>query len=133
MAKITIAGDALIVTSAFTLEDLKKLLQYKPKALSLYEVDEETGKKCEVFKVGVSDRGSLSTYGANFCGTSRDGEGNATITLSLPDSTKDAVGYVSEEYGAPLMALNAVEEQFEDALAAIEKDQAAILENITVI
>ena len=40
MAKITIAGDAVVITSTQKLEDIKLLEKYRPKALCLYETGE---------------------------------------------------------------------------------------------
>ena len=35
MAKIVIAGDAVVITSALKLEDIKTIAKYNPKALTL--------------------------------------------------------------------------------------------------
>ena len=41
MAKITIAGDSIVITSSKTLAAIKDLEKYRPKALRLYERDED--------------------------------------------------------------------------------------------
>ena len=132
MAKTTIVGDAVVVTSTKTLEDIKTLEKYRPKALCLYETDED-GKKQEIFKIGsTSGEGSLGTYGASFGGVTHDDAKLATITMCLPKSVTDVKEYVAEKYGPALLNLNKVEEQFEAALAEIEAQKAAVMENITV-
>ena len=64
MAKIIIAGDAIVVKSDEKLEDIKTLEKYMPKALSLFE--EEDGKKSEVFRVGSTNgQGSINQFCAS--------------------------------------------------------------------
>lgn len=132
MAKITITGDAYVITSSKTLEDIKTLEKYRPKALRLYEVNED-GQKEEVFCVGSTDgSGSINQYGASFCGVTHDEAKLATITMCLPRGTVDAVKYVEEQIGMAIVMLNKVEEQFDAALTEVAADKAAIRENITI-
>lgn len=132
MAKITIAGDAVVITSTKTLEDIKTLEKYAPKALKLYETDED-GTKEEIFCVGSAPSGgSLGTYGASFGGTTHDDAKLATITLCIPSNVADAKEYVAEKYGVALLNLNKVEEQFDAALEDIRARKATVMENITV-
>ena len=134
MAKILIAGDVIVVTSAKKLEDIKTLEKYEPKALSLYETDPVTGVKAEVFKVGTTEgKGSINKYGASFASASRDGNGFATLTLPIPDGTKDVVAYASDAIGFPLMKLNEVETGIDAALESVAEKKAAILGNIEVM
>lgn len=132
MAKITIAGDAMVITSSQTLEAIKTLEKYRPKALCLYETG-ENGKKEEVFKVcATAGEGSINQYGASFGSVSHDDEKLATITLPIPRGTQDAVEYAAEKVGVAIINLNKVEEQFAEALADVETEKAAVRENITV-
>jgi hypothetical protein len=132
MAKIIIAGDSIVVTSARTLEEIKTLEKYRPKALRLFEADEE-GKNVEVFRIASTlGKGSINQYGASFGSATHDEEKLATITLSLPSEVEDAKEYAAETVGGAVMSLNKVEEQFAAALAEIESDKAKVLENITI-
>lgn len=132
MAKIVIAGDAIVITSTQKLEDIKTLEKYRPNALTLYETD-ENGKKTEVFKVGsTTGEGAISQYGASFGSTTHDTAKLATITMSLPRGVEDAKKYVADMVGVAIINLNKVEEQFEAALAEVTAEKAAVLENISI-
>ena len=130
MARIIIAGDAVVVESAHTLEEMKKLEKHRPKALALFD---ENGKD-ELFRV-VTTRGtgSIGQYGASFGSESKNGEKKAIITMALPAGVTDAKAYIEETIGVAIINLNRVESQFEDALAAVEAEKAAVRENITVL
>lgn len=129
MAKITICGDAMVVTSTKTLEDIKTLEKYRPKALALYSED---GKE-EVFRVGSSNgKGSISTYGASFGSVSHDDNKFATITMDIPAGTTDAEAYAEEVIGVAIINLNKVEAQFEAALEEVKAEKAEVRSNITV-
>lgn len=132
MAKITIAGDAGVITLAKTLEDIKTLEKYRPKALRLFEKDED-GKKEEVFVVAsTKGPGSINKYGASFGSASHDENRFATITVEIPADVEDAVAYMADKVGMAIVMLNKVEAQFDEALAGIAADKATVLENITV-
>lgn len=128
MAKITIAGNAMVVTSDYTTEQIKKLEKYLPKALVL--VDAKTDE--EVFKVGTAKSGNINKFGVSFDGVSRDGEAKACLTLQIPSDVEDAVKFVADNYGTALMYLNEVEAALPDALEDVEAQQAKILANITI-
>lgn len=133
MAKITIAGDSYVVTSSQTLEAIKTLEKYRPKALCLYDVDDD-GNKMEVFRVAsAKENGSINQYGASFGSVTHDGEKLATITASMPAGIEDAVSYVADKVGAAIIMLNKVEAQFEAALAEVAAEKAAVLENIAIV
>jgi len=132
MARITIAGDAMVITSSKTLEEIKTLEKYSPKALSLYGTD-DNGKNVELFRVGSTDgEGAINQYGASFGSATHDENGFATITLSVPKGVDDVVAYAADVVGAAVMKLNRVEEQFSLALATVNAEKEAILQNITV-
>ena len=125
MAKITIVGDAIVVTSSRKLEDIKTLEKYKPEALTLKNDKDEV-----YFKVGTG-KGSINKYGVSFANESRNGDGYATLTLSSEGVT-DAVKFVSDSYGTALINLNKVEDGFDAALEEVTAQQAEILSNITI-
>lgn len=132
MAKITITGDAICITSAKTLENIKTLEKYNPKALRLYEINED-GQKEEIFCVGsTKGAGSINQYGASFGSETHDGQKLATITMIMPADVGDAVEYVAERVGKAIIMLNKVEEQFDAALDQVAADKAAVRANITV-
>ena len=105
MAKITIVGDAMVITSSKKLEDIKLLEKYRPKALCLYETNED-GKKEEVFKVGSTNgEGAINKYGASFASVTHDEEMLATITMPIPQGVADAIEYAAEKVGMAVINL----------------------------
>lgn len=134
MAKIKIAGDAIVIESKFTLEDILALEKYDKKALSLYEKDEGTGKISKDFRVATTEgAGSLSQYGASFDSATRDEHGYACITMLLPPYIDDAKDYVAEELGSAFAKLVKVEEQIPAALAKVEQQKVDTLAAITMV
>ncbi len=130
MAQIIIAGDAMVVKSAYTLETIRTLEKYRPKALSLFDDDGKT----EIFRIGTTTgKGSINSYGASFGSSSKDDEKKAIITLEIPSGTEDAKTYAEDVIGIAILYLNRVEEQFADALASVENEKATVRENITVL
>lgn len=63
MAKIVIAGDAIVVTSAMKLEDIKTIEKYRPNALTL--MGGEDGKE-PIFAIGTTEGcGNINQVGAS--------------------------------------------------------------------
>lgn len=136
MAKITIAGDAAVITSAAKLEDIKLLEKYSPDALCLFDENSETGRKEVSFRVGTTaGKGSVGTFGASFGSAAHDGTGLATITMGLPAGVTDAnaAEKVADALGTAILKLKKVEEQIAPAVAAVAEEKAAIMEDITVV
>lgn len=130
MARIIIAGDAMVIESAHTLETIKTLEKHSPKALTLLDDDGKT----VIFKVGTtSGKGNINVYGASFGSASKNDEQKAIITMELPADTTDAKAYAEDFVGTAIIKLNAVEAQFESALAGVEAEKATIRESITVM
>jgi len=132
MAKITIAGDSIVVTSSKTLEQIKDLEKYRPKALRLYDRDED-GNKTEVFRVASGTTGIINANGAVFASATHDDQKLASITMAIPAGTADAKAYAAEKIGKAITMLGKVEAQFEEAVNAVAAEKAAVLECITVV
>lgn len=140
MAKIIIAGDAVVITSSKTLEEIKTLEKYNPKALILAEADIDClgnpipGTFNEVFKVATSsDKSSVSQHGVVFNGTSRGGEGFATATVVIPEGVEDVNEYVMDTMGKAIIRLNVVEDSLSDAISEVVRDREAVKEHIVVL
>ena len=130
MAKIVIAGEAVVVTSAIKLEDLCKVAKYRPDALVLK--GGEDGKE-PIFRIGVcSGTGKINKYGAEFGAETHDDAKLATITLVTDALEGDIREAVAEAIGASILNLNKLEETIPAVLAEIDAEKAAILGNITV-
>lgn len=131
MAKIIVAGEAVVITSAMKLADLETIKKYNPKALVL--MGGEDGKE-PVFCIGVNrgKAGSINQFSVDFGAETRDDKKLATMTLMTSGVTGDVKEFVADKYGAALMLLNKLEATLPAALEAIAADKKAILENITV-
>lgn len=135
MAKITIVGEAVVVTSEIKMEDLKKVAKYRPEALIVYRDDE---KKEPIFRVGVArgaSAGCISKLGAEFGSVAHDGSGKATITLTLANVNDDSdiKEIVAEQVGVGILHLNKVEEMLPGVIAEIDAEHDNIISNISVM
>ena len=130
MANIIIAGDAVVVKSTLTLDDIRTVATYRPKALVLK--GGEDGKE-PVFAIGVTNgEGSINSVGASFGRESHDDKKNAIITLSAQDATGDITDWVADRLGAALVNLSKLEATIPDVLNEIAAEKAAIKSSITV-
>lgn len=130
MAKITITGRAVVITSAMKLNDLKTIKKYRPNALTLYEGEGE-GKE-PVFAIGVGQGfGNIGKYGAEFGHTNSDGYAQITMCCDV-DTSGDIKEYVAENVGCAILQLNKLEEMLPDVIREIEAEKASIMDNITV-
>lgn len=132
MANIRIMGDSAVITSSKTFDDICTLCECNPKALRLFE-DNEDGKKEEVFRVDVGIKGSMNQHGAVFAGESRDGQGNATITVCIPSDVGDVKEWAYDRFGVGMMRLNEVEKKIDAAIEKVKADKAAVMESIQVV
>lgn len=130
MAKILIAGSALVIKSGYSLDEIKTLEKYRPKALTIFEEDGKT----ELFKVGTTKGdGSIGTFGASFGRSSADDDKKATITINIPADVTDAKKYAEDTVGVAIVYLNKVEDQIPDALASVDEERAKVRENIVAL
>lgn len=129
MAKISIAGQAVVVTSAMALEDIKTIKKYRPKALILK--GGEDGKE-PIFALGIGE-GKINTVGASFNQATRDEAKLATLTMTTNFDGEDIVAFVTDTLGGALMNLNKLEETLPAVLAEIAAEKATIQQNITVV
>ena len=133
MAKITIAGDSIIVTSGKSLAALRTLEEYRPKALRLVETD-ENGKKEEIFRVETAAaNGSINQNGATFASETHDEDKKATITIPIPAGIEDVKAYAAKLVGKAVVRLNKIEASIDEALREVEAENAEVMANITVI
>lgn len=128
MAKIVIAGQAVVVTSEMALEDIKTIKKYRPDALILK--GGEDGKE-PVFALGIGE-GRINSVGASFCEATRDEAKKATLTMIAGYDGDDIEDYVSDSIGAALMNLNKLEATLPTVLEEIAAEKATIKSNITV-
>ena len=127
MAKIIIAGNSILVKSSRTMEELKNIEKYRPKALCLYD---ENGNV--TYRVGTTKgEGSVSACGVSFGVDSKDKEKKACVTITVPENRNDAIAYAEETIGTSILKLNEVEAGLDKAVKEIEADRAAVRATIT--
>lgn len=129
MANIKVAGNVAVIESAVSLDTLKRIEKYRPKALQLFDDAKEP-----YFAVATSKGdGSVSRYGVSF-GQASFGEGrNAVVAIDIPEGVEDAKAWIEDRIGTAILNLNKVEAQLGDACAEIDVELAAIRDHITVV
>ncbi len=136
MAKITIAGDAVIITSALKLEDIRTIEKYRPESLTLMGGD--FGDE-PVFAICTTEGpGEINEHGASFSGATRDDEKLACITMCLEDEgtgedDRDIREQVADCIGSAIINLNRLENLLPDVLTDIKSEKAEVMANITVL
>lgn len=132
MAKVVIAGDAVVVTSSMKLEDLLTIAKYRPEALVLRD-GENKDEKLFCIAVNHSGRGGINKYGATFGSETHDENKLATITLACcGENGGDIKEAVADVIGSALMNLNAIEAELPAVLAEIEAEKALVMDSITI-
>lgn len=131
-AKITIAGNAVVVTSALKLEDYRTIAKYRPDALILNGGEDG---KTPIFAVAVTDRGNgeINKYGATFGSESHDEAKLATITMAADCVGNDDIKeFVADQIGSAVINLHKLEETLPAVLEEITAEKAAVMESISV-
>lgn len=129
MSKTTVLGDAIVITSALTTEEIATVAKYKPAALALYEGD--GADKVATFAIGLGKNGSVSKFGVTFSGTTRDDKKLATVTIPYTGGENPAE-FVAETYGAALAKLNTLEKELPKVVKEAAEAKTAILAGISV-
>lgn len=130
MAKIVIAGDAVVVTSALKMEDLRTIEKYRPNELVLK--GGEDGKE-PVFAIGTTDGpGSINSVGASFGRETHDANKLATITMCTGNVSGDIKEWVTDRLGSAIISLNQLEAKLPAVLAEIAAQKETVMSNITV-
>ena len=131
--KATLNANALIIQSAVTVEQIKKLKKLKPEALVVFEKNEDTKAKTPVFMIGLTPGcAMLDNTGILFDGATRDEHGYATATLMFPTDAADPKEAIADVYGVALTRLKAWEESTPAVIESVEADRAALLSSIEV-
>ena len=128
-AGITVAGQAVVITSSMTLDDIKTIGKYRPEKLQLKDAE----NKEVIFVISVSKgKGSINKYGAEFDSTTYNRDGKAVITLDMPAVNGSVEESVAEYVGAAILNLNKLEAQLPAVINEIVAEKAAIKASIRV-
>ena len=133
MAKLSILGDAVVITSAIKLEDIRTIEKYNKAALTITE--EVEGEKIPVFSVCTGTKGEINQFGATFATATRDEDKFAQITLCTcaTNIVGDVKEWAADKFGKAIVRLNQLEETIPAVLEQIAADKAAVMANITVV
>ena len=130
--KLTITGDAYALTSAIKVADIELLGKYNPDALTVKDKDE----KKVVFGVSYSEgKPSVASFGVTFGGKTRDENGYATITGTIPTgfaSAEAAKEFVAEKFGGVVAYLEQLEKSVPEAAKAVTETRKKLVDSITV-
>jgi hypothetical protein len=131
--KISINGDAFVLTSSLSVKDIKLVKKYKPDALKIYADDK---KEKEKFLIGYAEgKPSLTSINLTFGGETRDDAGLATLTQILPDGMKDAdvaKEYVAELLGQSIPYISELEKTVPEAAKKLAESKKTLLDSIIV-
>lgn len=129
MAKILVAGDAVIINSALPLEDLKMVKKYRPEALNLYSGKENENLE---FSILVGCGSGVCPMGIGFDSETRDEAKLATLTVMLSEVTGDLKEYVADKFGCIMTNLNKIEATLPAVIEEIRAEKAAVMSGITI-
>lgn len=130
MARITVVGDAAVVTSTLSLEDINTIKKYRPEALVL--MGGEEGKE-PIFAVDVAENhGGINEFGVCFSGATRDEKKKAMLTVMLKGITGDVKEYVADKFGTALAHLNELEAKLPGVLEDVNANKQRIMESISI-
>lgn len=129
--KIRIVGDAVVVTSDLTLDELKTIQKFNPKALTLMGGDEG---KTPVFAMSIAKDGygGLTNNGIMWAPATNDAAKKATMTMMIPAGTEKPTEWFVDNFGGAIMNLNALEANLPAALSKLNADKATVMASIAV-
>lgn len=129
--KLTITGDAYALTSSIKVKDIQLLKKHNPAALKITDED-----KNEKFAVDYSEgKSKVSTFGITFGGATRDGNGYATVTGTLPqglNTAEAAKDYLADQFGGVVAYLTQLEESIPTAVETVSTARKKFVDGIVV-
>lgn len=132
MASIKVVGSAAIVTSSLKVETLDKMAKYNPKALKMFEKDED-GNKVLSFQVRRGNCAEFDKNGVVFCEETE--EGNMQLTFGIPTCVKTKKAkkqYIRDFFGFALTKLNKFESEVEEKDRELDKLFESVEEKIVI-
>lgn len=130
--KLTITADAYALTSSVKVADIELLKKYNPDALT---IKDKEGKQA-VFAVSYSEgKPNVASFGVTFGGKTRDENGYATITGTLPSNLQTAEAakdFVAEKFGGVIAYLEKLESTIAVAAKEVSDSRKKIVDSIVV-
>ena len=129
--KLTITADAYALTSTIKVNDLELLKKYNPDALNVKDKDNKV-----VFAVSYSEgKPSVAAFGITFGGKTRDENGYATITGTIPSDLRTAEAakeFVAEKFGGVVAYLEQLEKSITDAAKTVAENRKKLVDSISI-
>lgn len=127
MAKITVTGEALVVTLRVSLENLQRVAKYRPEALKLKD---ENGDP--IYSISVKGTPGINDFGATFGAATYDENKYAAITMKVNPGDQDIKEYIADTYGAAINYLGEIEEKLPGVITEINEERERIKEGIVL-
>lgn len=127
MVKIKICGDSVTIVSSKKKEDLQLLKKWSPETLALINNE----NKEAVFAIGLGSTPSFNKVGINF--TSETADGFASVTLPIPTDVEDKEAYITDKWGAGVLALNTLESFLDEHIAQVRNNMENINASIETL
>lgn len=129
---IKVVGQAMVITSAHTVEDLRLIERVAPNELYLYSDEAKTDP---TFAIAIRDLpkqcGSFDDHGIIY--DSADSEGNAQLTVKLPPIAADKrEEFLKEYFSGAIIKLLSLENLISETAATIRADQAEAMTNVSI-
>ena len=116
-----------VITSGFTLEQIKLVEKYQPEELRVYKT--ETSEL--LFKMATGNIGALSTYGIVF--NTSNSEGKAALMIDVEGETaEEKKAYIVDHYGVSIDNANMIERHLQDIIDSITAKKEAVAASITI-
>lgn len=132
MSKVTIAGSAIVLTSAITEETFAKAVKFDKSALQILNE-----KKEPEFQVSLGEDGTGAAGKNGILFNSVNAEGQLELTMIAPEITTSTVeeklDFVKWNIAPFLVKLDLVEAKVDASQTAIDATLTAALSNVTVL
>lgn len=131
MAKITVAGKAIVLTSSLRYEDIKLVEKHRPEALTVYGTGDD-GKE-PIFMLRAGEKDTINEFGISFSGETHE-EKLASLTAFFPFiEGEDIRETVADMFGKALKHLEQLEASLPAIIEEIKSERAEIMSNIDII
>jgi hypothetical protein len=129
MAKLKIVGNAVVITSELTAEQLTTVKKFTKDGLKLKD---EKGN--EIFAIAFTPgRSSISEHGINYGEVNAEGFAQATLLLDESIKAEDRMNVVLDTYAIGIGNLKALETYIREAATSITKTVEDIKDSIEVL
>lgn len=129
--KISIVGNQVCITSAYTNHELNKVKRNRPDALKLYEGSGQ--ERHPVFSISTDTTGGMNNSFLCFREGDTDINGKAIVMFPVPsvqDTPEKTKAAVAEYIGARALYAKKIEQQIDAAITAINNEQNSVMNMI---